>query len=139
MNLAVRSLAVVGADYPNKRSGPTRRFEIALCAPGDPVELRLEPDNPADERAIAVYSERGVQLGYLTAERAPRIGQLIRAGHEIISIFQEATRFGAVIRVAFDGEQPVLPVSAACAEDGELGLEEGAAAPDWYPDEVWPD
>lgn len=58
------SLAVVGADYPNAR-GPTRRFEIVLCVPGETIELRREPKNPADSRAIDVYSLRGVQLGYI--------------------------------------------------------------------------
>lgn len=102
------TLAVVGADYPNKGKSPTRRFEIALCAPGDPIELRPEPKNPADENAIAVFSERGVQLGYLTAERAPLIGKYMRDGHEPHAIFQSAASFGAYIRVAFDGERPDL-------------------------------
>lgn len=76
-----------------------------------------------------MYSERGVQIGYLTAERAPRIGQLIRAGHEVTSIFQEATRYGAVIRVAFGGERPALPMSDSVFEP----------EPDWLPDDEWPD
>ena len=38
------SLAVVGIDFPNPdKSRSNRRFEIALCRPGDPVEL-----GPAD-------------------------------------------------------------------------------------------
>lgn len=123
------SLAVVGADYPNKR-GPTRRFEIALCKPGEPVDLVPEPKNPADPRAVAVFSARGVQLGYLSAERCGRIGQLIRQGHEVRSVFQEATRHGAVIRVAFDGEEPQLPP----ARDPEPAQEQ-----DFWPDEEWPD
>lgn len=124
------SLAVVGVDYPNKGKEPSRRFAITLCKPGDPVELRPEPKNPADSRAIAVYSEREMQLGYITAERAPRIGQLIRLGHEITAIFQEATRHGAVIRVAFDGERPTLPEPRAAPPPTD---------PDFYPDEIWPD
>lgn len=100
-----QSIAVVGADYANKR-GPGRRFEIVLCAPGEPVELRPEPKNPADSRAIGVYSARGVQIGYVQAEQAQWIG-----GHlaEIKAIFQRSDRFGAVIRVTFDGSDPVLP------------------------------
>lgn len=121
------SLAVVGADYPNKR-GPTRRFEIALCPPGDRIELRLEPRNKADPLAVAVYSCRGVQIGYLTAERAPWIGKLIRQGRPVSAVFQEATHFGAVIRVAFDNAQPALPTAR-----------ESGPEPDWWPDEEWPD
>lgn len=130
------SLPIVGADYPNKGKSPTRRFQIALCAPGDPLELRPEPENPADEHAIAVYSERGVQLGYISSQRAVRVAQLMRQGHTIIAIFQEATRFGAFARVSFDGTVPELPARARAAEDssGEFDPE-----PDWYPDEEWPD
>ncbi|RSV11641.1 hypothetical protein CA235_18395 [Sphingomonas sp. ABOLF] len=106
------SLAVVGADYPNKR-GPGRRFELALCSPGELVELRPEPENPKDEYAVAVYSARGVQLGYLTAERAPYIGRMLRQGRDVAAVFQELTAYGGVIRAAFDGERPVLPTSSA--------------------------
>lgn len=109
---AVKSLtlAVVGADHPNKR-GPTRRFEIAMCIPGEPAELRPEPNNPADPQAVAVYSARGIQIGYLTAERAPWIGSLIRNGREMATIFQTSTTYGALVRLAFDGELPELPPS----------------------------
>lgn len=123
------SLAVVGADYTNER-GPTRRFEIALCHPGEPVELVPEPKNPADPRAVAVFSTRGVRLGYLSAERCGRIGALIRQGIEVQAIFQERTKYGAVIRAAFDGDQPQLPAPRDDPPDEE---------PDFYPDEVWPD
>lgn len=126
------SLAVVGADYPNK-TGPTRRFEIALCGPGEPVELRPEPDNPADPRAVAVYSDRGVQLGYLTAERAPWFGSMISSGRVITAIFQEQTRYGAAIRVAFDGQEPELPERA----ESTAPVYDDACDPDpgWWPDE----
>jgi hypothetical protein len=125
---------VVGVDFANRGKAPARRFEIAICKPGDAVKLRPEPKNPADPRAIAVYSQRDVQLGYITAERAPRIGQLMRLGHVMVAVFQEATRHGAVIRVAFDGEVPLLPKPRPAAYEEKL---EGSA--DWYPDEVWPD
>lgn len=108
MTLSVLSLAVVGARFPN-RSGPDRRFEILLCKPGDPVELIPEPKNPADPLAVAVFSERGVQMGYLTAERCGWIGRMIRDGRDIEAAFQKPTQFGAVIRVAFDGAPLDLP------------------------------
>jgi hypothetical protein len=130
LSLAALTIAVVGADYPNKGKSPTRRFEIALCRPGDPIELRPEPKNPADENAIAVYSERGVQLGYLTAERAPLIGKYMRDGHDVIAIFQAPASFGAYIRVAFDGEVPVLPVAVASEPQNESGF---------WPDPIYDD
>ena len=131
------SLAVVGANFPNKGKSPGRRFEIALCLPGEPVELRPEPKNPADPLAIAVYSMRDVQLGYLSAERAPRIGQLMRLGHEVTAIFQEATWDGAVIRVAFGGEAPVLPEPKPRPQ--AKAKAEPASEPDFYPDEIYDD
>ena len=123
------SLAVVGADYPNKR-GPGRRFEIAMCRPGEPVEFVPEPNNPADPRAVAVYSCRGVQIGYLTAERCGRIGALIRQRREIRAIFQEQVRYGAIVRAAFDGEKPDLPQGRS---------QDAPRETDFSPDEEWPD
>ncbi len=111
------SLAVVGLDFPNPdKSRSNRRFEVALCRPGDPVEMRPEPKNPADPRAIAVYSERGVQIGYLSAERCGLFGKRLRAGEEVRAVFQEADRFRAVIRVRFGGGEPTLPERAAVNE-----------------------
>lgn len=123
------SLAVVGADYPNKR-GPARRFEIALCEPGEPVDLVPEPKNPADPNAIAVFSARGIQIGYLSAERAPRLGKLLRET-DVVAIFQHSAPRGAVIRAAFDGAPPDLPL----ADDSDARDDD----PDFWPDEVWPD
>jgi hypothetical protein len=116
----------VGADYPNKR-GPARRFEIALCKPGEKIVLRPEPKNAADPFAIAVFSARDVQLGYLTAEKAPRIGRLLREA-EVAAVFQAATTFGAWIRIAFDGTTLDLPRQLPPESD-----------PDWWPDEIPPD
>ena len=104
-----------------------------MCTPGELVELRPEPDNPAYPNAIAVFSARGIQIGYLTAERAPRIGAIMR-GCEPVAVFQRAAPFGAWIRVAFDGSTLDLPEEA----DEPLTMEPDSS-PDWYPDEEWPD
>jgi hypothetical protein len=130
--LPAMSLAVVGAQHANADRS-NRRFEIKLCKPGEPVELRPDPKNKHDELAVAVFSIRGVQLGYLTAERCGRIGGLIRAGREVRAVFQAETRFGAWIRVAFDGEEPVVP------EVAEANEATATQESDWYPDEVWPE
>ncbi len=127
------SLAVVGANHPNAR-GPSRRFGLNLCRPGDPVQFKLEPKNPADPYAVAVFSERDIKLGYLTAERAPWIGGMIRAGREIEAIFQQQTSYGAVIRIAFDGAAPELPAAGREMVDDDQQPDSG-----WYPDEIWPD
>jgi hypothetical protein len=121
------SLAIVGIDYPNKR-GPGRRFELQMCSPGEPVELLPEPRNPYDEHAIAVLSCRGVQLGYLKSERAVWIGTLARQGRSVRAIFQGETATAGWIRIAFDGDDPVLPARP-----------EKALPVDFYPDPIWPD
>jgi hypothetical protein len=125
------SLAVVGVRYANKdKARSDRGFEIALCKPGEPVELRPEPKNRHDRHAIAVFSVRGIQLGYLTAERAPRIGALLRS-REVAAVFQAPAPHGAWIRVAFDGEAPSVPAAPPPT----------AKEPEFYPDEDfgWPD
>lgn len=81
---------------------------------------------------MAVFSCRGIQLGYLTAERCGRIGGIIRSGRELQAVFQAETDFGAWIRVAFDGEELRLPDDAGASVQREP---EGG----WFPDEIWPD
>lgn len=123
------SLAVVGALHPN-RKGPTRLFEIRMCCPGEPVQLIPEPRNCADPRAIAVFSVRNIQIGYLTAERAPWIGNLIAQGKSVRAIFQQAVTSGAVIRASLDGSEPILPVSVQTPPTPD---------PDFWPDWIPPD
>lgn len=106
------SLAVVGLDYLNKDKS-NRRFELALCEAGETVRLELDPRNRADPRAVAVFSARGVQLGYLTAERCGWIGARLRAGEDYDAIFQEAQPYAAIIRVRFGGGRPALPPQRA--------------------------
>lgn len=128
--LAPLSLAVVGAPFPNA-DGSNRQFEIKLCVPGEPVELRPEPKNKRDPRAVAVFSARGIQIGYLSAERCGRIGAIIRSGREVQAVFQDEDNFGAWIRVAFDGRAPIVPANR---EEPPIEPDDG-----WFPDEVWPD
>lgn len=130
------SLQIKGIPHPNA-DGSNRQFEVMTCMPGEPAELRLEPKNRHDPLAIAIYSARGTQVGYVSAERCGRIGQIIRQGREVLAIFQGMSSAGAWIRVAFDGEAPVLPPHAATNPQDEV--KEPVADPDFYPDEVWPD
>ncbi|KQX19054.1 MULTISPECIES: HIRAN domain-containing protein [unclassified Sphingomonas] len=131
------SLLVKGVDHANRkpktRGRIPRRFEIAASLPGEPVDLVPEPDNPADPNAIMIFSARGIQLGYVAAERAPYIGGHIRRGEDVRAIFQEATRHGAIIRVSLDGSEPVLPERSA-QETSPPSEDEG-----YFVDPVWPD
>lgn len=126
------SLAVVGGLHPNKDRS-NRLFEIALCVPGEPVQLLREPRNPVDPSAVAVISARGTQLGYLSAERCGWIGARMALGEEIVAIFQRAERGAAVIRVSFGGEPPSLPPAPLAP-----ALPPVADGVDFYPD-VFPD
>jgi len=130
------SLAVVGVGFDNK-TGPTRLFELALCTPGEPVDLVPEPKNPADENAIAVFSCRGIQIGYIPSQRAPLIVSLMKRGADIVAIFQEKTEWGAAVRVTFDGSPPVLPAPHAVNEQPEQI--EVAEEQDFWPDYIPPD
>jgi hypothetical protein len=110
MPITTLSLLIKGADHRNKR-GPTRRFELALCRPGDAMLLEPEPKNAADPDAVMILSERRIQVGYVAAERAPWIASMLRGGQEIRAVFQESTRMGGIIRITLDGSEPILPVA----------------------------
>jgi hypothetical protein len=106
------TLAVVGLDFPNADGG-NRRSEAMMTLPGTPVELVPEPKNKHDPNAIAVFSGRGVQIGYISAERAPYIGTRLNRGEEVAAIFQGLDGGSAFIRVRFGGGSPTLPPASA--------------------------
>lgn len=115
MSMKQLSLHVVGADYPNADDS-NRRFEILLCVPGEPVDLMPDPKNKVDPNAVTVLSARGVQIGYLTADRAAWVGGMLRSGREIKAAFQQATAIGAAIRAAFDGDTLLLPETVSAPQ-----------------------
>jgi hypothetical protein len=102
------TLAVVGIDFPNADRS-NRRSEAMMTLPGAPVALVSEPKNKHDPNAVAVISPQGVQLGYLTAERAPYINARISRGEPVSAIFQGMEGGVAFIRVRFGGGFPTLP------------------------------
>jgi hypothetical protein len=126
------TLAVVGGIHCNADGG-NRLFEIALCAPGEPIDLVPEPRNKHDPSAVAVYSCRGIQIGYLSAERCGWVGARLRNGEEVRALFQAASTGGALVRVSFSGEAPALPAILVPRPDSE-GEDNG-----FYPDEIPPD
>ena len=107
-----------------------------MCSPGEPVSLIAEPKNPADPQAIAVYSMRGVQIGYIRAERCQMIHTAMRRA-SVHAVFQQSDRWGATIRAHLDGTEAVLPdpIDSRAADWPPPGSEEA----DWWPDEDWPD
>ena len=106
------TLAVVGIDFPNA-DGSNRRSEALMTLPGEPVELVPEPRNRHDGNAIAVIGPRGVQLGYVNAERAPYIGGRMSRGEDVTAIFQGIDGAAAFIRVRFGSGTPTLPPPSA--------------------------
>lgn len=122
------SLAVVGLDFLNADRS-NRRFEQALCVRGEPVHLVREPRNRADPRAVAVISARGIQLGYLTAERCGLIGGWLDADVKHEAVFQEPGRAAAIIRARFGGGRLKLPPERADVRRDWAG--EGGDAYDW--------
>ncbi|MEH3107120.1 MAG: HIRAN domain-containing protein [Sphingomonas fennica] len=128
------SIAVVGANHPNKDGG-NRRSEIAFCDPGEVLELRPEPNNPHDEHAIAVFSARRFQIGYVASQRAVYLRSLIRGGHSLHAIFQDVAPWGAIARVGINGT-PSLPLHGEQAQDEACDAD---AEPAFYPDDIPPD
>jgi len=124
------TLAIVGLDYPNADRS-NRRFELALCRPGDPLELRPEPRNRHDPRAVAVWRSGGGQLGYISAERCGWIGGRLRGGEEASAVFQGAAGAVAYCRVRFGGGAPTLPPSALREAGGDDDFVPDPEAPEW--------
>ena len=127
------SLVINGAMHDNA-DGTNRLFEIAMLNPGDPVELVAEPKNKHDPNAIAIYSARGYQIGYVSAERCVLIGSKLRAGADVSSIFQERTADGGIIRVNLAGKSPALPQRATPVKQ-PVWDEHADPDYDFYPDE----
>lgn len=91
--------------------------------------MRPEPDNEFDPYAVAVYSIRGIQLGYVPAERCARMAGMLANGREIAAIYQGRDSQRGYMRVAYDGDIPFLPKSKQ-AQPVEQ---------DFWPDPVWDD
>ncbi|MEG3085193.1 HIRAN domain-containing protein [Sphingomonas sp. PB2P12] len=126
------TLSVVGIDFPNAdRSKSNRRMELLLCAPGEPVDLRREPKNPHDANAVAVFSTRGIQMGYLSAERAPLIGRRMQQ-EEHVAVFQALVDSMGYVRIRFGGGVPTLP-------DPEAPPPARSRAATFDPDAFYPD
>lgn len=108
------SLPACGEWFDNE-DGTSRQEELALCRPGDEVQLVREPDNPHDRMAVAIFSTRGIRVGYLKRDRAVWIGSKIDRGYEVRAIVERVkgsnlpgSALGLVMRVSMDGDDPEL-------------------------------
>ena len=105
------SLRLVGEGFDNE-DGSSRQEEIARCQEGEAVDLVREPDNPHDPSAVAVFSDRGVRIGYLGADRCGWIGSKIDRGYDVRAAIGRIMRagqagyLGVLLRVNLQGEEP---------------------------------
>lgn len=56
---------------------------VGAVAAGTPLALRREPANPHDRRAIEVFTEQGVKLGYVPRVDNAALASLMDAGYEL--------------------------------------------------------
>jgi hypothetical protein len=110
------SLPACGERFDNE-DGTSRQEELRYCQPGETVRLVREPENPHDTRAVAVFSARGVRVGYLKRDRAVWVGSKIDRGYDVRAIVERVKGvqlpdavLGLVIRVSMDGDDPELPI-----------------------------
>lgn len=109
------SLPACGERFDNE-DGTSRQEELRYCQPGEVVRLVREPENPHDARAVAVFSVRGVRVGYLKRDRAMWVGSKIDRGYDVRAIVERVkgsgltdSALGLVMRVNMEGEDPELP------------------------------
>lgn len=110
------SLPACGEWYDNEDDGTSRQLELAECRVGEKLELVREPNNPHDPRAVAIFTARGIRVGYLNRDRAGWIGSKIDRGYDVRAIVErikgrgiEGSALGLVLRINMDGEEPALP------------------------------
>jgi HIRAN domain len=71
------NLNIVGESFDNP-DGASRQLEIKRCREGESVTLRAEPENKFSDQAIAVFSCRNVQIGYIGSEHCEWVARLMR-------------------------------------------------------------
>ena len=122
-------LGHVGAAVEQRGRGGLGRQRV-----GEPVALRREPKNPHDANAVAVFSARDVQVGYVSAERAPLIGRRMQQEDHVV-VFQALVGSMGYVRIRFGGGAPTLPDLV----EGELAARSRVRAAPFDPDAFYPD
>ncbi|MBX7482006.1 HIRAN domain-containing protein [Qipengyuania sp. 6D47A] len=93
-------LAVAGCQFEN-HDGSSRQEELRRCRAGEAVALTAEPDNPKHVGAIAVYSCRDIQIGYLRRRDAEWLTDQLMEGTglsaSIVSIAPRARPFDPLV------------------------------------------
>jgi len=103
------SLAVITSD--NTPWGTVAEGgEVSRCLPGDAVELVPLPCPDVGKLFVQVVTESGIPIGQLTTERSDWIRRVM-SEHRVRAVYQQSAIYGAVIRVAFNGENPAVPAA----------------------------
>jgi hypothetical protein len=90
-NERVLHCKVAGVTFRPPRALANRRF-----AHGSQLMLRLEPSNPADPDAVAVYDSRGrVHVGYVPRTLSKKVADLIRSGTSLQARVLREFRLGS--------------------------------------------
>ena len=70
---------IVGESFDN-RDGTSRQAELRRCEALETASVTRERDNPVSQDAVAVFSARGVQIGYIGKSRSVTIGEALDDG-----------------------------------------------------------
>ncbi len=84
---------VAGVTYDNP-DGTGRQDLIRQCRAGDRLRSRREPDNRYDPNAVAVCTESGVRIGYLSSRLAAELAPLLDRGGRVDVEISEITGGG---------------------------------------------
>lgn len=84
---------VAGVTYDNP-DGTGRQDLIRQCRAGDRLRLRREPDNRYDSNAVAVGTDSGAQIGYLSSNLAAELAPLLDRGGRVDVEISEVTGGG---------------------------------------------
>lgn len=82
-----------------------------------------------------------MQLGYVTAERAPLVQGWYAAGRDVAAVFQGLSQTGAWVRVGLDGEMPTVdPEASSSLPTMRPAADRPIHDPDaFYPDPIYDD
>lgn len=89
------------ADSGAVQIAPSRQIELMRLAPGDPVLLVREAENPQDSRAPAIKSEQKVTVGYLSRDHASWVASKIDRGYPIQAVVSRIRGGSPMVRSAW--------------------------------------
>ena len=123
---------IAGVSFTNPDSS-SRQAALARCRAGENLRLVREADNPHDDEAVAVYSKRGEQLGYVTARANDSVAIWLDDGTRVEAFITRITGGGPgehlganIVLVHVDGEESEQALLDYAAEVVRENLQEWA-------------